>query len=544
MGVESGDQFRKILAAEARARTAQRQAERDLAKAERAADEAAKKATKAAAEAAAKKAAEEEVARLTVAKAAAQAHAAELGRIAAADAEASEAHSRTLMKVEHDLTSGARHRAAAHEALEVALAARDAQKIAEALATARAAGVGTPSSVRLAESLIEPVHLLRDRGPGLEDYLSLPAELRGLSPEAAQEAELRATEGLNRQQLEGRVVELSRSLAMGRLHAKARLEQALLSRLEEADMASIRELGEALQDISAKRTVLVRQSLEKLEQDLLVKQYEAVREVERDTAAEMQELMLREEAALQSEADEVITEARCQHIPSVVSFRRGLAEVEDVLSHDAKYIQRARAYNDLSVAVLNFEDAVLAGRAASAELEALNAAAQKSDEFAERLLRQLPEACVKLCQREKGVPTEHVLRQQLAAKVDELAATALVPPDSGLLGELVGWALRQCYILEPRALPWRLAGKAVSPATAEAARNLEALSSSVAVSDPHGSRGSQGLVAAVARLETGLAGLCQERAADWLAEARNVLLLRQVIHAVKARAQCLSTTAA
>merc|ERR1740123_75453 len=80
----------------------------------------------------------------------------------------------------------------------------------------------------------------------LAELLQLPERLRGLTEEEARAAEIGACAALDRQQLQARVVELSRYLATSRLHARAWLEQALHMRLQAADAASLRDLQEAL----------------------------------------------------------------------------------------------------------------------------------------------------------------------------------------------------------------------------------------------------------------------------------------------------------
>ncbi|CAK0810700.1 unnamed protein product, partial [Prorocentrum cordatum] len=119
----------------------------------------------------------------------------------------------------------------------------DADAGTAALEEARAAQLGSSMETQLVESFAEPPRRVRE-GIGsdeLAELLQLPKELRGLSPEDAERQEYAACEGLSREQLEARVVELSRVLAVGRLHGRALLEQALLTRLEAVDAASLKE---------------------------------------------------------------------------------------------------------------------------------------------------------------------------------------------------------------------------------------------------------------------------------------------------------------
>lgn len=497
----------------------------------------------AAAEEAARKMAAEESARRAAEQALAEAHAAEAERMAAVGAVASEAASGMFESVERSLAVGSERRAIAEDTLKAALAANDLQALIEALALARSAGLGATADVKFAESIAEPVHFIREglRSSELEELLLLPAQLRGLSPEGAEAAELKACENFDREQLEARVVELARSLAAGRLHAKSRLEQALLTRLEQADMASLQDLGNALQRIAEQREQLAMLNLTKLKSELEQAQAVAVAQVQQDAVNEVQQLMDNEVAELETIADEVLTEERSQRLSEVVSLSKGLADVVEVVTQDAVHVQRAQAYNNISMAVLGLEDAIVSGRGAQVELEVLRVVAGQSDGFVDGILQQLPKDCADLCRRKEGVPTEPLLRQQLAARLDELAAAALTPPNSGLLGELVGRALRKLYILDPDALPREsIGGMVACSATAEASHNLAVLSRSRAAVAAPADGGVAGLEVALAHLEGGLGGLCRERAASWLEEARTALLLRQAIRAVKARVQCLS----
>jgi len=380
----------------------------------------------------------------------------------------------------------------------------------------------------------------------VEELMALmPEELRGLSPEEAERAERSGSESLSREQLEARVVELSRYLAAGRLHAKSRLEQALLTRLEAADAANLRDLGDALQRASEEREVSTKKEMQALEADLTARHEEAVQQTEKQAAEEVQALLNADMEQLRSTAQEVLAEERGKRLREVVALNSGLASLEEVLEQDAAAVQRAQIYNGLSVAALRLEEALLAGRSAAPELQALRSAASKADGFVDALLSGLPAGCAKLCQKPAAVPTEPLLRSQLGELLDDLVAAAFVPPNSGLLGGLLGRVFSWFYVLDTGALTRQSSGAAAAEggSVTEASRNLAALSESCAATKmprQSGDEGSADLTQALMVLEGSLRGHCREQAAGWLAEAREALLLRQAVRTAKAKAQCLS----
>merc|ERR1711948_125715 len=116
-------------------------------------------------------------------------------------------------------------------------------------------------------------------------------------------------------------------------------------------------------------------------------------------------------------------------------------------------------------------------------------------------------------------------------QLGELVTASFVPPNSGLLGELVARVFRRLYILE--APPWPNQDTANAPTVVD--RNLEVLSR---VANPI--RRDE-LHTTLECLENSLEGLCRDRSSDWLVATRSQLLLRQMLWVAKARVQCLTT---
>jgi len=453
-----------------------------------------------------------------------------------------EAAGGSLAAVEQSKAAAQERRATARRALEEALAAKDVDRIAEALAAARQADLGLCAETRLAQSLVDPARYIRD-GLSCEDMdemLLLPKEFRGLSEAEAIASERAACKSMSREQLQARVVELSRYLAKSRIHARPRLEEALQTRLEAADAASLRDLADALARADAAYNEVAARHLADFQAQLQRQHEEAVAAAAASAAAEAQQRLAAEEEELRALAEAALAQEQCARLSEVIAFNEGLKAVEEVLSQDEALVRQAHAYNSLSVAVLGLEDAIIAGRSAETELEALRAAAAKTDVFVVDLLARLPESSAELCKRAAAVPTEPLLRRHLASQLDHLATAAFVPPGSGLLGELLGRAFRWIYVLQPDAAP--LPSQGAAGRVPEAERNLAALSFAAGPlgQGANGDTDVQRLESALSVLEGSLGGLCRERAAAWMEEARSALILRQTICAVKARVQCLN----
>eukprot|EP00435_Cladocopium_sp_Y103_P034372 s128_g8.t2 len=247
---------------------------------------------------------------------------------------------------------------------------------------------------------------------------------------------------------------------------------------------------------------------------------EAVAQAEQE-AQEQWEL---EREQLMQQAEEAKLEAQADRVEEVVAMRKGFDDLEAVLKKDQRemrdeaIMKRAHSYSRLSAAVLSLEEALLRGNATK-ELEALQQAAAEA-----RRLRFGKDTGVELLAR--PVPTERIhavrqkesgLRHVLSEHLSRWATAALVPPESGLLGELLGRAFRQLYILD---------GEDES----ETARNLRVL----------GKAAKHTNVREALPLLDELQGLAAKRVEATTREARQVLHVRQTLQAVKAHVQCLN----
>ncbi|CAE8602186.1 unnamed protein product [Polarella glacialis] len=475
--------------------------------------------------------AEEAAAAAAAEAASVTAEAAAAAQVAAQEAAAAASH--VLQSVEAERVAGLEQREGALLALRSALGGEDAAAISEALSKARKACISATSEFQLAESLSVSARLSEGFAEAsLEKLMQLPSEFHGLNEDQAEASERARNANLGRGELEARVLELTRHLAHGRLHAQARLDQALLTQLEGADAASLRALGQALEKAGAERDQVANEEYAALEVTLRERQEAEVVKAIADAQAAAAAKLEDDRQKLLAAASQAALEAQADRLAEVVSLSSGLAALEEVLMQDEAVVQRAHAYNSLSASLLSLEDAILAGRGACTELEALRqASADVNDAFVANLLSTLPADSADLCRRAGSVPTEPLLRQRLSSQLSDLATAAFVPAGSGLLGEVIGKVFRQLYILGRDSVVLDI------PQETEASRNLAALGSAAGAV-----AGGGELREALDRLEGSLRGTCQERASTWLEEARAALQLRQTLEAVKARVQCLNAT--
>eukprot|EP00929_Paragymnodinium_shiwhaense_P075108 TRINITY_DN38406_c0_g1_i1.p1 TRINITY_DN38406_c0_g1~~TRINITY_DN38406_c0_g1_i1.p1 ORF type:complete len:663 (+),score=249.94 TRINITY_DN38406_c0_g1_i1:96-2084(+) len=429
-------------------------------------------------------------------------------------------------------------------ALKDALAAKDTSAIAEALKVARGTLGGPCAETQLAESVIQPSEQLREAlsAEALE-ALSLPAALNlkpGQSEAEAVAAEQALCESLSGEALRQRVEELARYLAASRLYARPRLEAVIASQLEAADLASLSLLEEAMQRLAAERDAEDSKALAELEGKLKTRHEEQVAQAIADATAEMEARLAEEKNRLARAAEEVILEERSKRVSDIAAMNVGLANVEEALSKDEQMVRRVQAQNNLAAALLRVENAMLASRSAKIEFDKLVALAAAVDPLSAQVLEALPASSKELCRRSAIVPTEAMLRQRLADEVRELVATAFVPADSGLIGQMFGRVFRQLYVVEggidaPRE----------KAADSDLEHNLEVLRKVAASTGVLRSRSSSEaalpkLSAALEEMDRSLVGSCRRRVSGCIEEMRDVVLLRQALAAVKARLQCLT----
>mmetsp|Transcript_72282 Transcript_72282/g.200512 ORF Transcript_72282/g.200512 Transcript_72282/m.200512 type:complete len:631 (+) Transcript_72282:65-1957(+) len=447
---------------------------------------------------------------------------------------AAEAAARGLEVAEKVRAEGLIRREESFSALKDALDSRDIGVITQALAAARQAGVGVCAEVQLAESIVEPARLIREglQCEEMAKVLLLPQEFRGLTEEAAIAAEKAACSAMDVEQLRARVVELSRFLAAARLHAEARIEDTLMTRFEAADAASLKLLEDGLLRLAEERDAAAAKEIVALEEQLQRVHEEEVMAARAEAAREAEEELAIEKERLQAAAELEILEEKGAHCAKVAAMRDGLAKVEEMLKHEAGLVQKVQAHNNLAVAVLSVEDAIVAQNGAHSEFKALRSAAEGADPFSAGVIAHVPEDINTVM-----VPPASTLQQHFAEGVEELMVAAFVPPGSGLLGQAFGRLFRRLYVLDGRGA---LEPAAVALEDDEhclaVKQNLDALARA-SVSP----RGTGALSAAVVDLEASLVGPCRELASDWLSETRKALLVHQALLVVKARAHCLTS---
>eukprot|EP00405_Crypthecodinium_cohnii_P021035 CAMPEP_0206475482 /NCGR_PEP_ID=MMETSP0324_2-20121206/34105_1 /ASSEMBLY_ACC=CAM_ASM_000836 /TAXON_ID=2866 /ORGANISM="Crypthecodinium cohnii, Strain Seligo" /LENGTH=600 /DNA_ID=CAMNT_0053950847 /DNA_START=85 /DNA_END=1887 /DNA_ORIENTATION=+ len=459
--------------------------------------------------------------------------------VAKLGAEAAEAASASLDYATKKFEETAEKRAAARAKLQEAMDGEDPQTILAALAEAKAAGLGVDSTVRLAETLAGVATVSATSPDGqLDEMLQLlPKEMQGLSVESAESAERDLASSMDRAALEARVVELSRYLATGRLHAKTRLEQALLSRLEAADEKGMQDLADSIKTLESERDAALEVTKGKLESELKAVHQEAVEKGKEDAAEYVGNLLVSDMKQLTQVARDIFYEERSKRTDEVVAQSVGFTELEEALQGDIEAVKKARGAASLASVAIALEDALAnASRDARAELSAFKVAATEAGSCVSQALAGLPEASLKLCEKSEPVPTVVTLREDLARNLKEFVAAAFIAPGSGILGELKGRFWADVFLTASRWEPLR---QLLTPSTLDDPEgNLEVLSKGYEAIRSKGSLSE--LTETVLLLESSLKGLSHERSAPWLAKAREVLLLRQALYIAKAQAQCLN----
>jgi len=422
---------------------------------------------------------------------------------------------------------------AAKKALSEALDSKDPKQLKAALCIAQEANLGTCAESELARSLTAPSVLLREALQG-SDIVASPTELRGLIPADAVAAELAATEDMTEEQLKARVVELSRWLAAGRLHAKARLEGALAAQLEHADEQGLRSLEEGLEQLKEEHYESAESKFEAMGAALHGVQVETVDAAVSKISQESEEGLVSTRSQLLEASDEIITAERAICTDDVVIFAKGLRTVEEQVECEAHRIEHVHACNRLSSAVLALEDAILTGSSCESELRRLESVAAEADVFVAGLLAKLPEGYATIC-REGAVPSEEAIKKRLPSHLQRIATAAFLPPGGGTAAEIIAQLFGVFYVASCDACP---GANDEDDAAKETSANLAAISRVL-----RAKRAGE-LEVALLNLQTSLTGPCRDAAADWLTKTCSALLLRQALWAIKARVQCVTSASA
>jgi hypothetical protein len=439
-----------------------------------------------------------------------------------------EASNWSMARAEAQRLVGIEMRILAKKKLAEAIESKDFDQLQQALVAAKEANLGICAETELARSLLAPLLMVQEVGATASSSLSAVE---------ASDAEMAATAEMTEDELRARVIELSRCVASERLYTTARLEEDLAAKMEVVELASIDSLEEGLKrlkvqydDDESEQCMNLDTQLGDMHREVLV----AAR-IEASKSAEQK--LSSDEVEMRKESNDIAVFERSVRLDEVVSFSSGLQQAEEALTSEKDSIEHSSACNSLSQAVLLLEDAILAGRPCLAELESLRLVADQADVFSANLLAQLPDGCIAIC-RQGSVPSEDAIRQHLPAKLHALSLNAFLPPGGGLAAELLACVFRRLYLINSEAQ--KVMSGVIDPAD-EVRINLEATSRLLRASR----RKTPGeLEEALRHLEGSLSGYCFEEAKNWLHDTRCALSLRQVIWAVKARVQCLTSRAA
>lgn len=215
----------------------------------------------------------------------------------------------------------------------------------------------------------------------------------------------------------------------------------------------------------------------------------------------------------------------------IMSLAVPFARLESLGQTGQSLRQRSQASNALLAALQSLDRALIEERHPTSELAVLRDLGA-ADAFVQRILDHVPEET--LARSGSPVLTVPQLRDNFSERVRPLAVAALAPPAEGLFGKvgaaLVGRLLGSLYVLPAAEND---PGIPIDSPSAVAQQNLVALSRAAAFIEQGELRN------ALAALQ-GLTGECSTRAADWVREARDALLLQQAARVAQARARCLN----
>ncbi|TDH71049.1 hypothetical protein CCR75_004632 [Bremia lactucae] len=202
-------------------------------------------------------------------------------------------------------------------------------------------------------------------------------------------------------------------------------------------------------ELRLQQEVLSRQSRD--EMDALKKQYadDLARNVSQQRASllsEVQRTFARESKAIEDRYDErlkevtekmqkVLTEERAKRVQELQQYRAELRALGMVLDSSSTYEAFSHRVHKTSMAALALSDRVEAAAPLQSEVRALRKAA-KSDPFIETAVNSLSQEAIEI-----GAPSVGQLQERFKAVKSVGHRTALIPENSGIVGQAFGTAL-------------------------------------------------------------------------------------------------------
>jgi len=438
--------------------------------------------------------------------------------------------------------------------LQAAFRERNAQRCSEAINEAKLAGVDKDCpAMAQALAVVEPARLhealvqvgsadseqrlaaLRvgaaERGGGMrvEDFVSATAE---------------AANHMDAPQLRKRAAELASAIVAHKNLLQRELEEESKRATDELKTRCLGRVERSLEQYTRDRDRLLRERTAAME---LAQEAETERELaamRERIAAEAEEEVRELRELASADKERRLAEERSRLERRLASVLVPVVAIEEIVEKGQSVGQRAVASSSLASATLRVADALVAGNDVQAELLSMQEAC-RSDSFVSRILALLPGETKDWS---RGlVPTEPQLQLTFEAQLSDFVAAAFAPPTpsvehttllTGLLSRFHARAFASLYVLSASEAPEPeiVSCPVAKTPTEKTHQNLQVLARASRLV-------KQGdLRDALVVLDEMLSGVCRERAADWMQDARNTLLLQQTSRVLQAQARCLNAT--
>ncbi|KAJ0411447.1 hypothetical protein ATCC90586_007107 [Pythium insidiosum] len=314
------------------------------------------------------------------------------------------------------------------------------------------------------------------------------------------------------------------------MEAMRRMEEDAKKKSEEV-LSRQHTLHEELvaRELRLQEEVLTRKTREEMDQ--LKKQYadDLARNVQEQKTAILKDLQTKFAAdkkaiedrfaqqlrAKSEELQSVLTKERKQRVEELEKYRAELRALNAVLERTSTYEAFSHQVHKASMAALALSDRIEAAAPLRTEIKALREFA-RNDAFIATALKSLPERVI-----EEGAPSVSQLQERFKTVKAVGRRAAMIPADSGLLGQLFGGALS--YLI-------------ISPGGPIQGDDAEAVFSRADYALKAGD-----IEQAVQEMK-GLSGLPAEVSKDWVAAAESRLAVEQTAKVVKAHISLLAAS--
>lgn len=427
-------------------------------------------------------------------------------------------------------------REAAEDAVNKAIDSRKSELCSEAHAEAAACGVQNRYQMDLCQVLAHPEQILQVltmEGGILERN---PHFRNGLNIADFKDAANAATENAEQAALMEHAAELVRATVYHSNRLAAQTEACLAA--AEAELlatSAVREQRRFADFIKEKD-----EAWSKAENDLRDSQPKHLDELREKTRAELIEMYEAQLAELHEEADMNLANQTAlitnDMEDKVNVLQDPLQTLEQLREKKQTPVAQSQSSISVSSALVALQGALGEGREVYEELSVLREIGDDVDRFISEVLNFVPGEVVDWSHG--PVPTEPQLKEEFMRNFQVCITEAFKPTQFGFWSTVVGMTFAKLYNIVDAGCATLDSFARVNEDRAVTSvhlqRNLEALS----LAHHHIVNGN--LPAALQLLEDKLTGNCRERAADWMLQTRNALVLQQAARVVQAKVRCIN----